>query len=122
MIGNQSKEAMETTVKLRHIKQSARKVRFILNEVRGMKVDTALEKLFISNKKASLTIKKAIESGVANLINLENEFNKNDLYISSAYVDEGPSMKRFRPRAMGRASAIIKRSCHLTLTLTNKSK
>ena len=50
MIGNQSKEAMETTVKLRHIKQSARKVRFILNEVRGMKVDTALEKLFISNK------------------------------------------------------------------------
>ncbi len=122
VIGNQSKVAMETTVKLRHIKQSARKVRFILNEVRGMKVDTALEKLFISNKKASLTIKKAIESGVANLINLENEFNKNDLYISSAYVDEGPSMKRFRPRAMGRASAIIKRSCHLTLTLTNKSK
>ena len=59
MTGNQSKEAMETTVKLRHIKQSARKVRFILNEVRGMKVDTALEKLFISNKKASLTIKKS---------------------------------------------------------------
>ena len=73
MIGNQNKIAMETTVKLRHIKQSARKVRFILNEVRGMKVDTALEKLFISNKKASLTIKKAIESGVANLINLEKE-------------------------------------------------
>ena len=67
-----------------------------------------------------MTIKKAIESGVANLINLENEFNKNDLYISSAYVDE-ILLEGFRPRAMGRASAIIKRSCHLTLT-DNKSK
>ena len=113
---------METTVKLRHIKQSARKVRFIVNEVRGIKVTTALEKLFISNKKASLSIKKAIESGIANLISLDNDFNKDDLYISSVFVDEGPSMKRFRPRAMGRASSIIKRSCHLTLTLTNKSK
>ena len=113
---------METTVKLRHIKQSARKVRFIVNEVRGNKVTTALEKLFISNKKASLSIKKAIESGIANLVSLDNDFNKDDLYISSVFVDEGPSMKRFRPRAMGRASSIIKRSCHLTLTLTNKSK
>ena len=113
---------METTVKLRHIKQSARKVRFIVNEVRGIKVTTALEKLFISNKKASLSIKKAIESGIANLVSLDNDFNKEDLYISSVFVDEGPSMKRFRPRAMGRASSIIKRSCHLTLTLTNKSK
>ncbi|MAX10620.1 MAG: 50S ribosomal protein L22 [Candidatus Marinimicrobia bacterium] len=113
---------METTVKLRHIKQSARKVRFIVNEVRGIKVTTALEKLFISNKKASLSIKKAIESGIANLVSLDNDFNKDDLYISSVFVDEGPSMKRFRPRAMGRASSIIKRSCHLTLTLTNKSK
>ena len=69
---------METTVKLRHIKQSARKVRFIVNEVRGIKVTTALEKLYISNKKASLTIKKAIESGLANLVNLENDFNKDD--------------------------------------------
>ena len=113
---------METTVKLRHIKQSARKVRFIVNEVRGNKVNAALEKLYISNKKASLSIKKAIESGIANLISLENDFNKDDLYISNVFVDEGPSMKRFRPRAMGRASSIIKRSCHLTLTLTNKSK
>ena len=113
---------METTVKLRHIKQSARKVRFVLNDLRGKKVNSALEKLFISNKKASLSIKKAIESGIANLVSLDNDFNKDDLYISSVFVDEGPSMKRFRPRAMGRASSIIKRSCHLTLTLTNKSK
>ena len=47
---------------------------------------------------------------------------QDDIYISDAFVNEGPSMKRFRPRAMGRASSIIKRSCHLTLTLKNKSK
>ena len=113
---------METTVKLRHIKQSARKVRFVLNDLRGKKVNSALEKLFISNKKASKAIKKAIESGVANLTSLESDINQDSLYISSAFVDEGPSMKRFRPRAMGRASSIIKRSCHLTLTLKDKSK
>jgi len=113
---------METTVKLRHIKQSARKVRFVLNELRGKKVTHALEKLYVSNKKASNFIKKAIESGISNLSNLENDFNQDDIYISDAFVNEGPSMKRFRPRAMGRASSIIKRSCHLTLTLKNKSK
>ncbi len=111
---------METIVKLRHVKQSARKVRFVLNELRGKKVDFALEKLYVSNKKASMFLRKAIESGISNLSNLENEFNQDDLYISTAFVDEGPSMKRFRPRAMGRASSIIKRSCHVTLKLTNK--
>ena len=111
---------METTVKLRHIKQSARKVRFVLNELRGKKVTYALEQLYVSNKKASNFIKKAIESGISNLSNSENDFNQDDLYITTAFVDQGPSMKRFRPRAMGRASAIIKRSCHVTLKLTNK--
>ena len=113
---------METTVKLRHIKQSARKIRFVLNELRGKKVNIALEKLYLSNKKASNFIRKAIESGVSNLANLENDFNQDELYVSDAFVNEGPSMKRFRPRAMGRASSIIKRSCHLTLTLKNISK
>ena len=51
----------------------------------------------------------------------ESEINQSDLFITEAYVDEGPSMKRFRPRAMGRASSIIKRSCHLTITLENKN-
>ena len=113
---------METTVKLRHIKQSARKVRFIINEVRGIKVTTALEKLFISNKKASLSIKKAIESGIANLVSLDNDFNKDDLYISSVFVDEGPSMKRFRPRAKGRASPIKKPFSRITIILEEKKE
>jgi len=113
---------METIVKLRHIKQSARKVRFVLNNLRGLKVDQALNMLSLSNKKASNFIKKAIESGVSNLSTNHSDFNQDKVYISSAFVDEGPSMKRFRPRAMGRASAIIKRTCHLTVKLSNKDK
>tara|TARA_B100000686_G_C16246522_1_gene692309 strand:+ start:182 stop:523 length:342 start_codon:yes stop_codon:yes gene_type:complete len=111
---------METVVKLKHVKQSARKVRFVLNELRGKKVSYALEKLYVSNKKAATFLRKGIESGISNLSNSENDFNQDDLYITTAFVDQGPSMKRFRPRAMGRASAIIKRSCHVTLKLTNK--
>ena len=113
---------METTVKLRHLKQSARKIRFVLNDLRGKKVNFALQKLSISNKKASFFIKKAIESGISNLGNVESDYNQEELYIHTAFVDQGPSMKRFRPRAMGRASSIIKRSCHLTIKLSdNKS-
>jgi len=113
---------METTVKVKHLKQSARKIRFILNELRGKKVNNALDLLILSNKKASFSIKKAIESGISNLSNNSSnpEFNQNELYISEAHADVGPSMKRFRPRAMGRASGILKRTCHLTLTLAIK--
>ena len=110
-----------TTVKVKHVKQSARKVRFVLNELRGLVVTNALNQLTISNKKAAVFIKKAIESGISNLSNKGNEFNQEDIYIKSAFVNEGPTMKRFRPRAMGRASQILKRTCHLTLTLSNKN-
>ena len=110
---------METTVKLKYIKQSAKKVRFVLNLVKGSSVGNALNKLDNLNKKAAVSISKAIRSGVANLLNIEGNDNidQNDFYVSDAYVDQGPSMKRFRPAAMGRATPILKRSSHLTLKL-----
>jgi len=110
---------METTVKLRYIKQSAKKVRFVLNMIKGSNVGNALNKLDNINKKAAVSISKAIRSGLANLSNTGgNEgINQNDFYISDAYVNQGPSMKRFRPAAMGRATPILKRSSHLTLKL-----
>ena len=74
---------METIVKLRHIKQSARKVRFILNTLRGLKVGEALNKLSLSNKKASIFIKKAIESGLSNL-----STNNNDTVLASKLMAE----------------------------------
>ena len=110
---------METTVKIKYIKQSATKVRFVLKLVKGMQVDRALNKLDVANKKAAITISKAIKSGISNLMNNEN-FNQKNLFISNAAVDQGPTMKRFRPAAMGRATPILKRSSHLTLTLSEK--
>ena len=109
---------METTVKLKYIKQSAKKIRFVLNDIRGSKVTVALNKLDKLNKKATFSIAKAIRSALANLSNGDEvNFSQDDYYIYEAYVDQGPVMKRFRPAAMGRATPILKRSSHLTLTL-----
>ena len=112
---------METTVKLKYIKQSAKKVRFVLNLVKGSSVGNALNKLDNLNKKSAVSISKAIRSGLANLSNVEgnDSIDQNDFYISEAQVNQGPSMKRFRPAAMGRATPILKRSSHLIITLSN---
>ena len=111
---------METTVKIKHLKQSPTKIRFVLNELRGRKVNYAINILMNSNKKASNFILKAINSGLSNLEN-KGDFNQDKLFISNAFVDGGPVMKRFRPRAMGRASKILKRTSHLTMTLSEKN-
>ena len=116
---------METIVKLKYIRQSAKKIRFVLNSIRGMQVNKALNMLDFSNKKAGNFISKGLRSGISNLSsNIEDEnFSENDLYIIEAFADEGPVMKRFRPAAMGRATPILKRSSHITLKLsTNKGK
>tara|TARA_B100001540_G_C15773421_1_gene627493 strand:- start:998 stop:1339 length:342 start_codon:yes stop_codon:yes gene_type:complete len=110
---------METTVKVKHIKQSPTKVRFVLNEIKGMNVSRALNKLSNNNKKASTFISKAIMSGLSNLENNNADYNQDNLIISNAFVDGGPTLKRFRPRAMGRASQILKRTSHLTITISN---
>ena len=110
---------METTVKIKHLKQSPTKIRFVLNELRGRKVNYAINILMNSNKKASNFILKAINSGLSNLEN-KGDYNQDKLIISNAFVDGGPVMKRFRPRAMGRASQILKRTSHLTITLSEK--
>ena len=110
---------MKTTVKLRHIKQSATKVRFVLKQVTGLSVSKALDRLTFANKKASVFIYKALNSGISNLSTLNDNVDKENLYITDAYVDQGPTMKRFRPRAMGRATPIRKRSSHLTITISD---
>ena len=113
---------METIVKIKYIKQSATKVRFVSKLVEGMQVSTALNKLDVANKKAAITISKAIRSGISNLVNNNENVIQENLYISNVAVDQGPTMKRFRPAAMGRATPILKRSSHLTLTLTERKK
>ena len=114
---------METTVKLKYIKQSPKKVRFVLDSIRGFNVDRALKSLDYSNKKSGRFISKALRSGLANLSDLGgSDQDLKNLYIVKCFVDEGPPMKRFRPAAMGRATSILKRSSHLTLTISSDRK
>ena len=111
---------MEATARARHLRQSPKKMRFILDSVRGMGVDSALSKLQFSNKKASRYIIKTLKSAVANMAEKESTFDSDSLFIKTAYVDEGPVMKRFRPAAMGRAVPIMKRSSHLTIIISDQ--
>ena len=111
-------------MRLKYIKQSPKKVRFVLNSVRGSNVENAINKLEKLNKKAAFSILKALKSAISNLSNTfsEDSINENDFYIFEAYVDQGPVMKRFRPRAKGRASPIKKPFSRLTIILEEKKE
>ena len=104
------------------IRQSAKKVRHVLDEVKKAKVNDALTKLNFINKKAAKIIHKTISSALANLMQSEDTFDVDNLYIKRAFVDQGPTMKRFRPAAMGRAMRILKRSSQLTIVISDDKK
>jgi large subunit ribosomal protein L22 len=106
------------TAKSKYIRQSPYKIRLVLNLIRGLPVSEALDILKFTKRKASDEITKVIKSAMANA---ENNFglNSNDLYISKAIADEGPTLKRFRPRARGRAGRINKRTSHLIIELAS---
>ena len=106
------------TAKSKYIRQSPYKLRLVLNLIRGLPVSEALDILKFTKRKASDEITKVIQSAMANA---EDNFglNSNDLYISKAIADEGPTLKRFRPRARGRAGRINKRTSHLIIELAS---
>ena len=101
----------------KYVRIAPRKVQIVLDLVRDKKVEDALNVLHFCTKKASVSIEKTIRSAVANVINEEgsNKVNVEDFFVKSAYVNEGPVFKRFRPRAMGRATRIRKRTSHITI-------
>lgn len=111
---------MAVTVHLKQIRISPRKVRLVVDVIRGKHVGEALEQLDYIPKKASLPIIKLLKSGIAAA---EHDFkmNKEDLYVSKIIVDEGPTLKRGMPHAMGRSFPIAKRTSSITLVLEKKS-
>ncbi len=113
---------MEAKAISRHVRQSARKVRLVADMIRGKNLEYAINTLHFSNKKASVTVEKAVRSAVSNLMNLEGGSNiePEELYVKTVYADEGGMAKRWRAGAMGRASVIRKRSCHLTVVVAEK--
>ena len=109
---------METVSKM-NIRQSAKKVRHVLVEIKNYKVNDALTKLNFMNKKSAKFIHQTISSALSSLMEQEDSFDVDNLFIKKAYVDQGPTMKRFRPAAMGRAVRILKRSSHLTIVISD---
>jgi large subunit ribosomal protein L22 len=107
---------MEAKAVAKYMRISPRKVRLIMDQVRGRKVEEALNQLSFAPQRGAFVLKKLINSAVANAEqNLNMDVDK--LYIKRIFADEGPTLKRFRARAMGRATRIRKRTSHLTVIL-----
>lgn len=100
----------------RFVRITPMKARRVVDMVRGLPVEDALATLQFAPQAASETVFKILESAVANAVTGEG-LDRNGLVVSKAMVDEGPTMKRFRPRAQGRASRINKRTSHITLVV-----
>ncbi|MCB1836623.1 MAG: 50S ribosomal protein L22 [Alcanivoracaceae bacterium] len=106
--------ATEIAARLRGARISAQKARLVVDQIRGKKVEDALNILAFSPKKAAKIIKKVLESAIANAENNDGA-DVDELKVSSVFVDEGMSLKRIKPRAKGRADRITKRTCHITV-------
>ena len=104
---------------LKGFKIGPRKSRLVIDMIRGKHVQEASELLKFTKKKAARTVSKMLQSAIAN-VTQQATVDVDNLYISEAYVDEGPMVKRFLPRAQGRATPLRKRSSHITLVVKEK--
>ena len=107
---------MQAVAKLRYARISAQKGRLVADQIRGLPVEQALEILRFSKKKGAEMMKKVLDSAIANAENNEGA-DVDELKVTAVMVDEGPTMKRIRARAKGRASKILKRTSHITVTV-----
>ena len=110
---------MEAKAVARNIRIASRKVRLVVDLIRGKQVGEALAILKHTPKAASPVVEKLLKSAIANAEH-NYEMDPNNLVVSKIYVDQGPTLKRFRPRAQGRASRIHKRTSHITVVLNEK--
>ncbi|WP_425380288.1 50S ribosomal protein L22 [Spiroplasma endosymbiont of Stenodema calcarata] len=109
---------MDVRANLRSIRISPRKVRLVADLIRSKKVGDAIVILNNTNKKSSVSVQKLVKSAVANAVN-NNGLDADRLFIKEIFVNEGPTLKRFRPRAHGRAYEILKRTSHITIIVSD---
>ena len=116
---------MEAKAQAKYVRCTPMKARRIVNVVRGKRAVEAVGMLRFAPQAAAVPVRKVIESAIANArFKAERDgerFDENDLYITEVYADEGPTLKRFRPRAQGRAGRILKRTSHITVIVGDKS-
>ena len=110
-------ERQEVQAVAKWVRMSPRKARLVVDHIRGRSVPEARTVLAFTQRAAAREIEKVLGSAVANA-EANHDLNGNELVVSAAYVDEGPVMKRWRPRARGRAARIRKPTCHITVKLT----
>ncbi|WP_042387082.1 50S ribosomal protein L22 [Streptacidiphilus melanogenes] len=111
---------MEARAQARYIRVTPMKARRVVDLVRGMNATEAQAVLRFAPQAASVPVLKVLNSAVANAAHNYNHNDVDSLYIAEAFVDEGPTLKRFRPRAQGRAYRIRKRTSHITVVVASK--
>jgi len=110
---------MEAKAVAKYIRMSPQKVRLVVDLVRGKKVQDARNTLMCTRKYAAGVVAKVLKSAVANAAQNPN-IDENTLYVKEIFVDQGPSLKRWRPRAQGRAASIKKRTSHITVVVAER--
>ena len=117
MTATKTNERPGTRAQIKYVRSSAYKVREVLNLIRTKSFSEATDILMFSERRISDTVQKCLNSAAANAENNDN-ISSEELYVSACYADEGPTLKRWRPRARGRATRIRKRTCHITIILS----
>jgi ribosomal protein L22 len=113
--------AVAVRARARYVRTAPRKARLVIEHIRGKPVDQARAILAATPRAASRDVLKLLDSAIANAEN-NHELVADELVVGQAVVDEGPTLKRFRPRALGRATRIRKRTSHMTITLTTNDR
>lgn len=106
---------------LRYLRMSPRKVRLVIDAIRGLHVDLAEQQLSFSRKAAARPVLKLLRSAIANAQN-NFQVQRKELYVKTVFADGGPTLKRFRPRAMGASAPIRKRTSHITIVLVDRTE
>jgi len=114
---------MEARAIAKYIRIAPRKVRLLADMIRGKGVDEAINLLHFTPKHGSVPVEKVLRSAIANAMNKEegSKLDPEDLFVSEIQVNEGPTMRRYKPGAMGRASTIRKRSSHIIVVVADKA-
>ncbi|SFB82678.1 50S ribosomal protein L22 [Streptomyces aidingensis] len=111
---------MEARAQARYIRVTPMKARRVVDLIRGLDATEAQAVLRFAPQAASVPVGKVLDSAIANAAHNYNHSDPSTLYVSQAYVDEGPTLKRFQPRAQGRAYRIRKRTSHITVVVSSK--
>jgi large subunit ribosomal protein L22 len=117
---------MEAKAQARYVRVTPQKARRVVDLIRGREAREAVAVLRFAPQAASEPVRKVVESAIANARvkadRASEAFDERELVVQAAFVDEGPTMKRFRPRAQGRATPIMKRTCHITIGLAETER